>query len=284
MNKKTKFLVKKYTKTYLQIIVGAMIMAIGIDFFLLPNQLSSGGFSGIATIAYYLLNLPMGVTILILNIPTFIISFFKIGKAFFAKSIVGTISLSVFLDIFEQVPNVTHDRFLGCIFGGILVGIGTSVVLRAKGSTGGSDLLANLIREFKPRLRTGTLIIIIDIVIVGMNVLAFKQLEVGLYSAITIYLMGKMIDIVFEGTDFTKQLFIISERYEKISEKINTEIKRGTTGIYGKGMYKKDEKTILLCVASRPEAIKIIEIAKKIDKEAFIIISNAREVLGRGFK
>lgn len=259
-------------------------MAVGIDFFLLPNQLSSGGFSGIATIAYYLLDLPMGVTILALNIPSFILAYFKVGKEFFVKSLVGTFTLSTFLDIFNNFPEIMQDRFLGCIFGGILVGIGTSLVLRGKGSTGGSDLLANVIREYKPSLRTGTLIIIIDIIIVGMNVLAFKHIEIGLYSAITIYLMGKMIDIVFEGTNFTKQLYIISDKYERIAEKINHEIKRGTTGIYGKGMYKNDEKTLLLCVASRNEAIKIIETVKKIDKGAFIIISNAREVIGRGFK
>ena len=284
MNKKSKYIFKRVVFSYLQVIIGAMIMALGIDFFLLPNQLSSGGFSGIATIAYYLLNFPMGFTILILNIPTFIFAYFKIGKEIFFKSLVGTFTLSTAIDIFDKIPIITNDRFLGCIFGGVLVGIGTSTVLRGRGSTGGSDLLANVIRSYKPALRTGTLIIIIDIIIVGLNVIAFKQLEIGLYSAITIYIMGKMIDIVFEGTNFTKQLYIISNKYEEIVEKISQEIKRGTTGLYGQGMYKKDEKIILLCVASRNEAIKIIQFTKKIDKEAFIIISNAREVIGKGFK
>lgn len=284
MNKKIKFILKKVIISYVQVIIGAVVMALGISFFLLPNQLSSGGFSGIATIVYYLFKMPMGVTILILNIPTFLMSYFKLGKVFFIRSLIGTISLSVFIDLFDKFPDFTHDRFLGCIFGGILVGTGTSLVLRGKGTTGGSDLLANLIKEYKPNFRTGTLIIIIDIIIVGMNVLVFKQAEIGLYSAITIYIMGKMIDIIFEGTNFAKQLYIISVDYEKIAEKIGKEIKRGTTGIYGKGMYRNDEKMLLLCVASRNEAIKIIQITKKIDKKAFIIISNAREVIGQGFK
>jgi len=284
LNKKNKFILKRIFKTYSLVILGSCIMAVGIAFFLLPNQLSSGGFSGIATIAYYLFNIPMGRTILILNIPTFIFAYFRLGKDSFFKSLVGTFSLSLFIDLFDKVPEFTHDRVLGCIFGGLLVGIGTSLVLRGKGSTGGSDLVANVIRSYKPYFKTGTLIIIIDIIIVSLNVVAFKQLEIGLYSAITIYLLGKMIDIVFEGTNFTKQLYIISDKYEAIVAKINTEIKRGTTGLYGKGMYKNDDKIILLCVASRNEAIKIIELTRKIDKSAFIIISNAREVIGRGFK
>ena len=284
MNKKTKLILKKLVGTYLLVIVGAIIMAIGIDAFLLPNKLSSGGFSGIATILYYLSQVPMGVTLAVLNIPSFLFAYFRVGRVFFLKSLIGIITLSVFLDLFEGIPIITYDKFLGCVFGGILVGIGTSLVLRGHGSTGGSDLIANVVRTYKPTLKTGPIIIFIDILIVGLNMLVFNQLEIGLYSAITIYIMGKMIDIVFEGTNFAKQLVIISNKPEQIVEKISVEVKRGTTGIYGQGMYKHDDKTILLCVASRSEAIKIIEMVKKIDRQAFIISSNAREVIGRGFK
>ena len=284
MNKKTKLIYRKLGQTYLQIIIGTIIMAIGIDAFLLPNQLSSGGFSGIATIAYYLLNLPMGLTILVLNIPTFILAYFRLGKAFLFRSILGTLALSGFIDLFENISFSTDDRFLGCIFGGILIGIGTSLVLRGQGSTGGSDLIANIVRTYKSEFKTGPIIIFVDVIVVGLNMIVFGQMEIGLYSAITIYIMGKMIDIVFEGTNFAKQLFIISNKPDEIVKKISTEVKRGTTGLYGQGMYKHDEKTILLCVASRNEAIRIIEMVKKIDKGAFIISTNAREVIGRGFK
>lgn len=259
-------------------------MAIGIDFFLLPNKLSSGGFSGIATIFYYLFDIPMGFTVMALNTPIFIFAYFKIGKKFFAKSVTGTATLSIFLNIFENVRPFAEDKFLGCVFGGILVGIGTAIVLRSKGSTGGSDLVSYVIRKYKPNMKTGTLIVIIDIFIIALNVIAFRKIEVALYSAITIYLMGKMIDIVFEGIYFKKQMFIISNKNNKISEVINKEIRRGTTGLYGRGMYNGEDKIVLLCVVSRPEVIKIIDIVKRIDGEAFVIINNAREVIGKGFK
>ena len=267
LNRRTKFLLKKYTSTYSKIILGTLLMAIGIAQFLLPNQLSSGGFSGIATIGYYLFNIPMGLIVFALNIPVFIVSYFRVGKVFLFKSLIGTFSLSLFLNIFETLPALTEDRFLGCIFGGILVGLGTALNLMAKGSTGGSDLISYIIRSYKPHLRTGNLITIIDIIIVALNVLFFKEIEIGLYSAITIFIMGKMIDVLFEGTNFSKMIYIVSKDYERISNKINKEIKRGTTGLYGKGMYKNDEMTVLLCVAGRSEVVKIIQIVKKIDKQ-----------------
>lgn len=267
-----------------EIVVGTAIMAISTELFLLPNKLSSGGFSGIGTIIYYLWKIPLGTTTLILNIPLFVIALLKKGKEFFINTILGTISLSFFLNLFQGLNPVTEDKFLACIYGGIMAGIGTAVVLKADASTGGSDLLANIIKAFKPSIRTGSVIVILDAIIITFNVLFFKHIEVGLYSAITIYLMGKMLDIFFEGIDFAKMLLIISPKYEEISIAINTEIKRGTTALYGKGMYKQEKKEILLCVASRGEVVQIRKIIKKIDSNAFIIIANAREVFGEGFK
>lgn len=284
LNRKKRFIIKRYSMTYMKIVLGTVLMAIGIAQFLLPNQLSSGGFSGFATIGYYLFSIPIGFILLALNIPVFIISYFRVGKIFFIKSLIGTVLLSFFLNVFETLPALTNDRFLGCIFGGIFVGIGTALNLLAKGSTGGSDLVSYIIRSYKPHLRTSSLIVIIDFLIVGLNVLFFKEIEIGLYSAITIYIMGKMIDIIFEGTNFSKMVYIISKDYQRISNKINKEVKRGATGLYGKGMYKYDELTVLMCVAGRNEVVKIIQIVKKIDKRAFVIVSNVREVIGNGFK
>lgn len=284
MNRRQKYILKKSALRYFKIILGTTIMAIGIAQFLLPNKLSTGGFSGLATIGHYLFNIPMGFLVILLNIPVFIISYFKVGREFFVRSLVGTITLSLGLNIFESFPALTEDKFLACIYGGVLIGLGTALALSGKGSTGGSDLVANIIRTYKPELRTGNLIVIVDIIIVGMNVIFFREIEIGLYSALAIYIMGKIIDIVFEGIYFTKQIFIISSKYQKISDKINKEIKRGTTGLYGKGMYKNEEMTVLLCVAARTETMRIIHIVKRIDSQAFIIVSNAREVIGKGFK
>ena len=268
----------------IETIIGTAIMAIGISLFLLPNQLSSGGFSGIATITYYLLNIPVGTMVLVLNIPLFIIAFFKIGKSFFFKSLLGTISLSVFIDFFEKFTPLTQDRFLACIYGGIIIGIGTAIVLRSRSSSGGTDLISNIIREYNHKIRMGTVIVIVDTIIIALNIIFFKELEIGLYSAIAIYLDGKMIDIIFEGIYFTKLLFIISDKNEQIAKTIGKEIKKGSTGLYGKGMYSNEDKLILVCAAPRGDIAKIKELARNIDQHCFIILSNAREVFGEGFK
>lgn len=276
--------VKNIIFSYIAITIGAILMATGIALFLVPNELSTGGFSGVSLIVYYLFKFPLGTTMLILNIPLLIIAFFKISKKLFFRSIYGTVMLATFIDLLDMVNPLTQDRFLACIYGGILVGIGTAIILKLNGSTGGSDLLSYVIRAYKPQYRSSNLILIIDFIIITINVFVFKTIEVGLYSTIAIYLMGKMIDIIFEGTNFAKVLLIISPKYKEISQQIGQEVNRGSTGIMSKGMYTNEEKMTLLCVGSRTEAYTIENIAKKIDKGAFIIIINAREVLGKGFK
>ncbi len=276
--------VKKYLREYLLLIVGCAIMAIATSFFLLPNQLSSGGFTGIATITYYLLGFPVGTVIFALNIPLFIISYFRIGKEFLIKSLLGTTFLAMLIDFFDKFPPLTEDRILGCIYGGVIMGIGMALVLRGSSSTGGTDLLSYIIKSFKPYYRTSNLIVIIDIIIVSLNVIFFKDIEIGLYSAIAIYIMGKIIDIIFEGIYFTKMIFIVSDKYKEIAKKIEEDIKRGVTGLKAKGMYTDEEKMMLWCISSRNETIKIKQICKEIDKNSFIVIANAREAYGVGFK
>lgn len=151
-------------------------------------------------------------------------------------------------------------------------------------STGGTDLISYIAREYKPTLSMSRAIIIMDIIIISLNILFLKEIEIGLYSAIAIYLMGKMIDILFEGIYFTKLLLIISSKNEEIAKQIGEKIKRGTTGLYGKGMFTNEEKLILMCATSRRDIAKIKMIARKIDPKSFIIITNSREVLGLGFK
>lgn len=264
--------------------LGCFIMAVGTSLFLLPNQLSSGGFSGIATIIYYLFRFPLGTIILALNVPFLIWAFFKLGKELLIKSILGTVILSIFIDLLDQIPVLTEDRFLACIYGGVCIGLGLALVLKAGSSTGGTDLITYIAKAYKPHVRTSNVMVIIDIIIVTLNVFFFKQVEIGLYSAISIYLMGKMIDIVFEGVNFTKMMFIVSKNYKEIAEEVGKKLGRGSTGIYAKGMYTREKRMMLLCVGARGEIAKIKQIATELDPKAFIIIANARETWGKGFK
>ena len=284
MHIEEKFNLKKIVIEIIGTIVGSLVMAFGVAQFLLPNQLSSGGISGVATITYYLFNIPMGTMILLINIPLFLFSMFKIGKTFFIKSLIGTVSLSVFIDILDKFKPLTEDRFLACVYGGIIIGLGTAILLKVNSSTGGSDLISYIAKKYNPTIKSGNTILLIDAVIVTLNMLLFKEIEIGLYSAIAIYLMGKIIDIVFEGVYFTKLLLIVSNESEKIAKEIVEKVQRGVTGLYGKGLYTNENKIVLMCAASRRDIGKIKLIARSIDQKSFIIVTNSREVVGLGFK
>lgn len=276
--------IKKLAIETIETIIGAFVMAVATSLFLLPNQLSSGGVAGIATIFYYFFKIPMGITILAFNIPLFLFSGYKLGKDFFIKSVIGTAIFSVFIDFLDTFNPLTQDRFLACIYGGVIIGLGTAIILKANSSTGGSDLVSALAKKYNPNIRMSNVITIIDTVIVALNVLFFKEIEIGLYSAIAIYLMGKIIDIIFEGIYFTKLLIIISDKNQEIAEEIGEKVRKGTTGLFGKGMYTNEEKLVLICAASRGDVSKVKQTARKIDPKSFIIIANAREVVGLGFK
>ena len=292
--------IKKYALEYIFIIIGAFLMAVSTALFLLPNQLSTGGISGISTILYYSCNYPVGLTMLLINVPLFVIAMVKVNKRLFFKSILGTVLLSVFIDLLENLSPITNDRFLACIYGGIIIGlrpcynikikyggiimgIGTAIILKAGASTGGTDLLSYVIRAYNNKFKSSRVIIIADTIIIFFNIIFFREIEIGLYSVIAIYLMGKMIDIIFEGIYFTKIMFIISEKYEEISKEIGILVKRGSTGIYSKGMYSGKQNVMLFCVASRKEVAEIKQIIKQIDKNAFIVTTDAIETLGKGF-
>lgn len=259
-------------------------MAVGTSMFLLPNKFSTGGVTGIATIVYYLFKIPLGTINIIINIPILIFTFYRLGKTVLINSIIGSLAYSLFIDILDKFPAFTNDAFLASIYGGVFLGIGTGIVLNANATTGGTELVSNLIKTYNLNFKTSSLIVIIDSAIVLLNVLVFKEIEIGLYSAIAIILMGKVIDIIVEGTNFSKLIFIISEKNDKISKEIGEYIRRGTTGIYGKGMFENKDRLVLMCAAGRRDVLKIKQIVQENDKEAFVIIANAKEVLGNGFK
>lgn len=175
-------------------------------------------------------------------------------------------------------------KFWQACMDGIIIGIGLALVFKGRSSTGGTDLIANIIVTYNNEVSIGNVLQILDIIVVVLNILFLGEIEIGLYSAIAIYLINKMLDLIFEGINFSKMIYIISDQYDEIAKVIHQEFKRGATGLYGKGMYTNQEKMIVMCVAKRNNMIKIKEISKQIDPNAFVIITDAREVYGLGFK
>lgn len=266
------------------IFLGCIFAAFGTGSFLLPNQLSSGGFAGIATIIYYFFDIKMATTIMILNIPLFIIGFIKIGPKFILKTIFATYIYSILIDVFEAHNVGIYDKFLASIYGGGLIGIGLALVLKANTSTGGTDLIAHIAQNYKINMKMSTIITVIDAIVIIANLIAFRNLEIGLYSVIAIFLIGKMIDIVFEGINFCKVIYVVSDKYDELIDVINFEMKRGATGLYAKGSFTQKNKMVIMCVSKRKDIEKIKSISKKIDPNSFIIVTDAREVYGLGFK
>ena len=280
------FFMKKnsFFKDIILIVFGTMFAGFGMASFLLPNKLSSGGFTGIATVFYYFFWWNDGLTVIILNIPFFIYAFVRIGKKFLIKTVIATFLLSFFIDIFEYLPLLTNDRLLASIYGGVLIGIGTGLTFKAHTSTGGTDLIVQIVRSFKVRISSSKLLNLIDICVVVLNVVFFREFEIGLYSAIAIFLDGVLIDIVFEGINFSKLVFIVSNKNTEIVNMIHENLKAGATEIYGKGTYLNQNKVVIMSVMNRREIPILCENVYEIDRDAFLIVSNAREVYGLGFK
>ena len=275
--------------TLCAVILSGFMQATIIQVFMRPLNLLSSGFTGVAilvekiTSTYFGFTFSTSLGMLVLNIPIALFCCKSISKRFTFFSLLQVIIASFFLKVIH-FEALFDDRLLNIIFGGLLYGMQAGIALQANASTGGTDLITYIAKAYKPYVKTSNIIVIVDVIIIGLNVLFFKKVEIGLYSAISIYLMGKMIDIVFEGVNFTKMVYIISQEYTEIAKEIDKQLQRGSTGIYAKGMYTNTDKLMLLCVGSRNEVAKMKQIATQIDPKAFIIISNAREIWGKGFK
>jgi len=276
-------------KDYIYIVIGTFITAIAINVFFVPNNISSGGASGLAILINYLFEFPIGMLIFILNLPLFIIAIVKIGFKFTFKALIGTALLSIFIDITEiiskyKIFDIGSDYLLGSIFGGLLVGVGLSIVFKGKGSTGGSELLAQIVYKYRPVISTSQLMLFIDSFVVIASAIVFKSLSSGLYSIIAIFVSKKAIDVVFEGIHYTKIINIITKKPDIIAERIMEEIERGVTTIDCIGEYTKENYTKIECVATITQIYKIKAIVQKEDKQAFMYIAESTEVLGYGFE
>lgn len=270
---------------YAAITFGSLLVALSLNLFLVPNKIAAGGFSGIATVVYYLshFKLPVGMTMLALNIPAFIWGVKTIGVDFGVKSVYGTIALSVLTDVTTFLPCITYDKLLASVFGGALMGLGLAIVLLYGATTGGTEMLARIIHKFISFISVGQILLGLDVAVIAMASIVFKNYELGLWAVLTLFACSKVMDAILEGVNFAKALIIISDKSDIIAEKILKELDRGVTGLHGIGMWTKTEKNVLLCVVKRHEVSRVKNLVKSIDQRAFVILTDVREVLGEGF-
>lgn len=276
-------MVKRIIFGYGGVLLGVVITAFAVSFFLIPAKIAAGGVSGLATVVFHLTNFPVGVTMLVLNLILFVISWRVLGPVFGAKTLFGTVTLSIFVDFFSQfaVP-ITGDLLLTSIYGGVISGIGLGIAFRAGGSTGGTDLAAQLIAKFLPTT-VGQALLFVDGFVIILAGLAFG-LELALYALIAVFITTKAIDVVVEGQSYAKAVLIISNQSEAVGKAIMDRLERGVTSLHGQGLYTKENKDVLLVIVSLVEIAEVKEIVREFDERAFVIISNVHEVLGEGFR
>ena len=271
-------------KRYGLLILGAAIMALSLDLFLVPGQIAPGGISGLATVLGYFTNFPVGLMILIINIPVFLWGMFEFNRKFMMTSIVGTLALSVFTEIFKFfVRPITESEILQCFFGGAMLGLGIAVVLMSGSTTGGTDIIAKILKKKFPYFSIGVFILLIDTVVVLLATAVSKRWETMLYSGLALYISTKVIDGMIDGVNFAKMALIISDVPNEITKNIYQKMNRGTTNLLGYSNYTGVDKHVVLCVVRRNEIIRLKEIVKEVDKKSFVIVTDIREVLGKGF-
>ena len=266
----------------LMIAIGAILMAIGLELFLVPNQILDGGVVGVSIIISHLTGIRLGIFIFILNIPFFFLGYKQIGKTFALSTLFGITILSICTSFLHNVEAVTPDLLLATVFGGIVLGTGVGLVIRYGGSLDGSEILAILFNKATP-FSVGEIIMLINLVIFGIAGFVFTW-EQAMYSFLAYFIAFKTIDIVIQGLDESKSVYIISENIEDIGDAIMDRLGRGVTYLHGEGAYTGENKKVIFTVITRLEEAKLKSIVEEIDDHAFLAVGNIAEVQGGRFK
>jgi len=283
---------RKVVIDYVYATIGVVLLGVAIITFWAPHTLVTGGISGLAIIIFHFtenvleLNVPIPIWLsnLVLNLPLFAIGYKIMPREYFARSVYGYLGLTVVLFALQFLPPMPSDLLMSSIFGGVLGGIAVGFILRAKATTGGSTLIANLLHRWAfPHVSIAKLLFLVDsaIILVGLAVFGVNS---AMYAVIAVFVVTKVTDAALEGLSFSKAAFIISQESDAIGDKILTEINRGVTEISSRGCYSKQEQKLLLCVVPAKKIVDLKQLVYSIDQKAFVIVTDVREVLGEGFK
>lgn len=282
-------LLEKIVKELGLIILGCTILAIGVESFYNPNNLVAGGITGLGIVIdnitkkYLGFGIPLWFTNLACNVPLFVVAWHVLGKKFLGKTLATTLFFSFALFYASYLPDYRGDMILVCVYGGIFVGIGAGFVLRAMATTGGTELAVSILHKKMPHISVSKALFIMDASVILLGLATFGP-EKAMYAVASVFVASRCVDTILVGLNFSKAAFIISDKSEEIASAIMQQAQRGVTSFCGKGMYTKKDKNILLCVFSQKEIAKVKTIIMNIDNNAFLLFTDAREVLGEGFQ
>ena len=267
-----------------KIIVGSCLFALGFDLFLEPHSINAGGISGLAQIVVHLLGGgTVGLVMILVNLPLFAIGGLKIGRKFFAGSLIGMISSSVALDLMGRIPAPEAEPLLAALYGGVICGLGLGLVFSTGASTGGSDIIVRLLKRKWQNVPIGTINIFFDLTVACLTGLAFWDISSALYSGVAIVVTGQIIDAVVYRFDYSRVALIISEQHEQIAREIDKQLERGATYLHGEGSYTQKPTKVVLTAVKKQQLAELKRLVVEIDPNAFIIVQEAHQVLGDGF-
>jgi uncharacterized membrane-anchored protein YitT (DUF2179 family) len=300
---------KGWVKDYLLITLGSILIAVGFDLFLIPYNITPGGVSSLGIVVNFLTQgmfpdvpffreyngaIPVGFFNLLINIPLFILGIKVIGRKFGPKTLYGLVVLSVVMDIIQyflelkyengDMLGLSNDILLASIYGGVIVGFGLGMIFKTHATSGGSDVIAMVISKLSKTISIGRGVMMIDSMIIGISVLVFQEWKLPLYSLVSLWVTAKVIDIYLEGLSIHKAVLVISKKEEEIQQKIMKGLDRGGTLFNVKGMYTKEDKTLVFTVINRREVAILKDFIKHVDPDAFIVVLDAHEAIGEGFK
>ena len=264
--------------------LGSALFALGFSLFLEPNNINGGGISGLAQALAHILGVQnVGILSVLLNLPLFLVGGLRVGKRFFAGSLLGTLLSGFLIDAFALISIGPQDTLVSGIYGAVLCGLGIGVVFAAGTSTGGSDILVRLLKLRYRNVPIGTISTAFDALVVVLTGIVFRDLSRALYTGVVVFIMGRVMDVVVYRFDYSKVAIIVSDRAEEIAQGICSKLDRGATFLHGQGYYSRQEKNVVLTVVKKRQLAELKELVMECDENAFVIVQEAHQVLGDGF-
>lgn len=264
--------------------LGSTLFALGFSLFLEPNNINGGGISGLAQALAHILGVQnVGILSVLLNLPLFLVGGLRVGKRFFAGSLLGTLLSGFLIDAFALISIGPQDTLVSGIYGAVLCGLGIGVVFAAGTSTGGSDILVRLLKLRYRNVPIGTISTAFDALVVVLTGIVFRDLSRALYTGVVVFIMGRVMDVVVYRFDYSKVAIIVSDRAEEIAQGICSKLDRGATFLHGQGYYSRQEKNVVLTVVKKRQLAELKELVMECDENAFVIVQEAHQVLGDGF-